>query len=136
MSGPARSFRDHFLNFSELEAQLQTWTERSPAHCRLRSIGQTPEGRALPLLDIGPQDGERRPSVWVDGNMHAVERPADYFHPLADALSSKYYLNDLVHLVPEVVDVWARGEDVSQVPGLWVPGSDGEWRATAPRADA
>jgi len=69
----SQQFKSRLLYYHELETQLQAWADAFPDICRLSSLGQTPEGRELWLLTIGRDPERRRPSVWVDGNMHAVE---------------------------------------------------------------
>jgi hypothetical protein len=66
-------FRERYLDYDELTAQLRGWAEQYPDIVRLGSIGQTPEGRELWLLTLGPDPDRARPAVWVDGNMHATE---------------------------------------------------------------
>ena len=66
-------FRNRLLYYNEVESQLHAWADAFPDICRLSSLGQTPEGRELWLLTLGPEPDRKRPSVWVDGNMHAVE---------------------------------------------------------------
>ncbi|TSA16723.1 MAG: peptidase M14 [Betaproteobacteria bacterium] len=66
-------FRQRFLTFNELTRQVQAWASAFPNFCRVTSIGQTPEGRDLWLLTLGPEPDRPRPSAWVDGNMHASE---------------------------------------------------------------
>ena len=67
------------------------------------------------------------------GTTHVVERPEDFFHPMAEALSAEYFLNELVHVVPDVMNAWEEKRPLAEVPGLWVAGEDGEWEATEPR---
>lgn len=69
----SRGFRDRYLSHDELTAQVRSWAEAFPDLVRLESIAQTPEGRDLWLLTIGPEPDRVRPGVWVDGNMHAIE---------------------------------------------------------------
>lgn len=69
----SRGFRNKYLSFDELTAQLMAWSEAFPRFVRLRSIGESPDGRPLWLLTIGPDPDRTRPSAWVDGNMHATE---------------------------------------------------------------
>lgn len=66
-------FRDHYLRYDELTAQVRAWAEAFPELVRVTTIGTTPEGRELWLLTLGPDPERDRPSVWIDGNMHAVE---------------------------------------------------------------
>lgn len=68
-----RGFRDSFLTYQQLTAQVHAWAEALPDLVRVSSIGQSLEGRELWLLTIGPEPDRTRPSVWVDGNMHACE---------------------------------------------------------------
>ncbi|MBA1145771.1 peptidase M14 [Ectothiorhodospiraceae bacterium WFHF3C12] len=68
-----RGFRERYLDYETLTAQLRGWAEALPGLVRLDSLGGTPEGRDLWLLTIGPEPERLRPAVWVDGNLHAVE---------------------------------------------------------------
>jgi hypothetical protein len=69
----SRGFRQKYLSFDELTAQLMAWAETFPRIVRVRSIGESPEGRPLWLVTIGPDPDRTRPSAWIDGNMHATE---------------------------------------------------------------
>ncbi|HEU4533333.1 MAG TPA: M14 family zinc carboxypeptidase, partial [Polyangiaceae bacterium] len=69
----ARGFRQHYLTYDELSEQLRDWAEAFPEVAQLSSIGQSAEGRELWVLTIGPRPDLKRPSLWVDGNMHAQE---------------------------------------------------------------
>jgi hypothetical protein len=66
-------FRNSYLTYDALMAQLRTWADAHPTFVRLTSLGTTAEGRDIPLLTVGPEPDRRRPSVWVDANMHASE---------------------------------------------------------------
>lgn len=68
-----RGFRDRFLDYEELGEQLRAWAEAFPSVVQRSSLGTTPEGRELWMLTIGPEPERTRPSVWIDGNMHATE---------------------------------------------------------------
>lgn len=72
-SALSRGFRDRYLPYDELTAQVHAWAEAYPELVRVESIGTTPEGRALWLLRIGPEPERARPAAWVDANMHASE---------------------------------------------------------------
>jgi len=66
-------FRQKYLDYAELSAQLTAWSGQHPDIARVSSIGSSAEGRHIPLLTLGRNPGEARPAVWVDGNMHASE---------------------------------------------------------------
>lgn len=69
----AQGFRERYLDYAGVTAQLKAWAEAFPESTRLESLGETPEGRQLWLLTIGKDLDRVRPAVWVDGNMHASE---------------------------------------------------------------
>jgi hypothetical protein len=66
-------FRERYLTFAELTAQVQAWAADHPDLVRLTSIGASREGRELWMLTIGRDPDRLRPGVWIDGNMHAQE---------------------------------------------------------------
>src|SRR5678815_387870 len=66
-------FRDKYLDYAELTAQLAAWQKAHPDCGRVTSIGKSHEGRDIPLVTIGRNADEHRPAIWVDGNMHATE---------------------------------------------------------------
>lgn len=66
-------FRSTLLDHEQLSRQVQAWAEAFPDLVRLESLLDTPGGRELWLLTIGPEPDRRRPAVWMDGNMHASE---------------------------------------------------------------
>src|SRR5262245_8536725 len=68
-----RGFRSRYLPYEELSSQLFAWADAYPEIVRLQSIGKSGAGRELWLLTIGPDPDRVRPSVWIDGNMHASE---------------------------------------------------------------
>ena len=69
----SEGFRHSYLGYEALSRQLQSWAREYPEIAHLDSLGQTPQGRELWLLTLGPRPAHRRPAVWVDGNLHAVE---------------------------------------------------------------
>jgi hypothetical protein len=68
-----RPFRARFLAHEELTALVRSWQKAHPEIVRLASIGTSPEGRELWVLELGPEPDRVRPAAWVDGNMHACE---------------------------------------------------------------
>ena len=66
-------FRNTYLDYAQLTAQLQAWADAHPALVRLTSLATTPEGRQVWLLTVGPDPDRIRPAAWVDGNVHAAE---------------------------------------------------------------
>jgi hypothetical protein len=66
-------FRSKYLDYSELSAQVEAWARDHPEFVRVSSLGESFEGRAIPLLTIGRDPDRLRPAVWIDGNMHASE---------------------------------------------------------------
>lgn len=62
-----------YLDHDELTAVLRGWAHDHPDLVRLSSLAVTPEGRDVWLLCVGPEPDRVRPSVLVDGNMHASE---------------------------------------------------------------
>jgi hypothetical protein len=68
-----RGFRENYLDYETLSAQLKGWAGAFPDIVRLESLATTREGREMWLLTIGPEPDRARPAVWIDGNMHAAE---------------------------------------------------------------
>src|SRR3569623_295563 len=66
-------FRNTYLDYAQLTAQLQARADAPPALERLTSLATTPEGRQVWLLTVGPDPDRIRPAAWVDGNVHAAE---------------------------------------------------------------
>lgn len=66
-------FRSAYLDYSELAAVSRGWADSHPGLVHLGTLGRSAEGRDIPLLVVGHDPDERRPAVWVDGNMHASE---------------------------------------------------------------
>lgn len=66
-------FRERFLSHVELVAQCRAWAEAYPDLVRVTVMGTTTEGREILVLTVGRDPDRRRPTAWVDGNMHANE---------------------------------------------------------------
>jgi hypothetical protein len=114
----SRGFRERYLPYAEIAAQLEAWAEAWPDLVRLRSIGTSHEGRPLWLITIGREPDRRRPSLFVDGNMHATElagssvalaiaedvlrlhlSPGEALHGLPEAMRARLR-SILVHVLP------------------------------------
>ncbi|MCA9712021.1 MAG: peptidase M14, partial [Myxococcales bacterium] len=134
-----------------ITAQLHAWAEAFPALVRLRSLGSTPQGRQLWLLQVGPEPYRVRPAAWVDGNMHASELAGSsvalaiaedalrlHLHPEADVHGLPPHLRDVlreVHLwvlprmspdgAQEVLDT---GRWIRSVPRDERPQRQARWR--------
>jgi murein tripeptide amidase MpaA len=67
---------DRFYTYAELSETLDAWAAEFPGLCRIESIGDSFEGRAIPLvtvtsLEAGPP--EEKPAVFVHAQIHAME---------------------------------------------------------------
>ena len=67
------AFRTTYLDYDALTDQLRHWADAHPQLFRLESIGTSEEGREIWLATVGRDLDRIRPSVWIDGNMHACE---------------------------------------------------------------
>ena len=62
--------------YDEVTARLQELAAQHPGLANLLSIGATPAGRDMWLMEITSADtgpGESKPGLWIDGNLHAHE---------------------------------------------------------------
>src|SRR5437773_7423109 len=66
-------FRTSYLRYEELTRIVHEWARAQPEIVRVASLGKSPEGRDLWLLEIGADPDRLRAAAWVDGNMHASE---------------------------------------------------------------
>ena len=96
-----RGFRRGYLRFDDLTRQVHAWAEAYPALCRVRSIGQSLEGRDLWLVTIGPDPDRARPAVWIDGNMHAVEVAGSSVALAMAEDALRVHLGEPLHQFPE-----------------------------------
>ena len=73
IAAPMGPFRSSYLRYDELTRVVHDWARAHPDLVRVASIGKSPEGRELWLLEIGAEPDRARAAAWVDGNMHAGE---------------------------------------------------------------
>lgn len=67
---------DHYYDYAELTAVLQSFAESYPSLFRLSSIGTTPEGRNIWLAEVTDTSAggfDDKPGFALDGNVHAGE---------------------------------------------------------------
>ncbi len=91
---------DHWYGYDEMTAYLREVAEACEGRCRLHTLGQTPEGREIWMLEIadqagGPVDG--RPAYFVHANIHAKE--------VAGTTSSLRLIHDLLSGAADYVDL-------------------------------
>ena len=60
-----RGFRRSYLDYDALTAQVHAWADAFPDLCRVQSLGETAEGRALWQLTIGPDPDRVRPAEMI-----------------------------------------------------------------------
>ena len=72
-----RSFvYDHYYRYQEITDILKGYAEKYPALTRLSSIGQTPQGRSIWLLEVTDTAAgafEDKPAYYMEANIHAGE---------------------------------------------------------------
>lgn len=99
MSELAEPRYDRWYTYDELSDYLRSVAEARPELCRLRSLGQTPEGREIWMLQIAQGPGEQveaRPGFLVHANIHAKE--------VAGTNSSLRLVHELLSGSPDFVD--------------------------------
>lgn len=69
----ALPFRHRPLDDDELTRQVHAWADAYPHLCKVTPLVRTPQQRTVWLLTLGGHAAGSRPTVWVDGNMHASE---------------------------------------------------------------
>lgn len=92
-------YYDH-ETLGELGRRLEkAWPDR----CRLSSIGRSIEGREIWLItvtDFGTGDPDRKPAMWIDGNIHANEIQGSEI-----ALYTAWYLCEMADRVEWIADL-------------------------------
>jgi len=68
-----RPWRSDYLPYDAILKQIDAWVAAHPERVRRISLGQTPEGRDIAALDLGPDPERIRPAMVVSANMHATE---------------------------------------------------------------
>ncbi|TAH34399.1 MAG: radical SAM protein [Planctomycetota bacterium] len=69
------------------------------------------------------------------GNSQVEARPADYFHPLADAVVAPYFLAPMREVVEGALRALEDRRPLAEAPGLWLQEPHGSWTLTAPVAN-
>jgi len=67
---------DHYLTYQEVTDLLDAFAAARPDLVRLEHIGESHEGRAIPLVVVtrfATGIDSEKPALWVDGNIHATE---------------------------------------------------------------
>jgi hypothetical protein len=83
-------FRRSYLNHRQIMELTGGWAQKWPAVVKRHTIGKSPEGREVIVLEIGLNGDKVRPAVWIDGNMHATE--------LAGSSTALALAEDFIHL--------------------------------------
>jgi murein tripeptide amidase MpaA len=82
---------DCYYRYAELQALLHDYAAAYPHLIHRQSIGQSHEGREIDLITITNKasgDAAQKPSLWVDGNIHATE--------VAPSTAALYLIHTLV----------------------------------------
>lgn len=90
MTQPNPTF-NRYYRYAELQALLQDYATAYPHLIHHQSIGQSHEGRRIDLITITNKatgDASQKPSLWVDGNIHATE--------VAPSTAALYLIHTLV----------------------------------------
>jgi len=110
-------YYDH-ETLGEIGRQLeQAW----PDYCRLTSIGTSVEGREIWLItvtDFRTGDPDRKPAMWIDGNIHANEVQGSEI-----ALYTAWYLCEMAERVEWIAD-FLRDRTMYIVPTINPDGRD------------
>lgn len=72
-SAADRPWRNAFLPYDRILAQVDAWVAAHPERVRRLELGTTPEGRPIVALDLGHDPERTRPAMAVTANIHATE---------------------------------------------------------------
>lgn len=67
---------DHYYKYDEIKTLLEGYAKKYPEYTKLETIGVTPEGRNILLLEVTDTktgDFSTKPAFYVEGNIHAGE---------------------------------------------------------------
>ena len=67
---------DHYYLYDETNEFLKRLEEAHPGLAKLHSIGKTPQGRDILLMELSNRDKgdpDKKPGMYIDGNTHASE---------------------------------------------------------------
>lgn len=89
---------DRYYRYDELTQLLHAYQEEFAGFVKLDSIGKSYEGRDIWLITVtnfATGDGQDKPALWVDGNIHASEvSPSSACLYLLNHLVTQYGNND------------------------------------------
>lgn len=91
---------ERWYSYDEMTQYLREVAGACPELCRLHSLGKTPEGRDIWMLEVTDRSSggvEERPGFFVHANIHAKE--------LAGTTSSLQLIYELVSGAPDYIDV-------------------------------
>lgn len=67
---------NRYYRYAELVGLLEAYVQENPGFCRLGSLGESHEGRSIPVVtvtDFATGTDTGKPALWCDGNIHATE---------------------------------------------------------------
>jgi len=107
MGEPRAPQYDHWYSYDEMTQYVREAADVCGELCRLHSLGRTPEGRDIWMLEVSDQsagDTDTRPAFLVHANIHAKE--------VAGTTSSLRLIHDLLSGAPDYVDTQELLRDV------------------------
>ncbi|MCB9175551.1 MAG: carboxypeptidase [Caldilineae bacterium] len=92
---------DRYLDNAALRAELQALADAFPHLLAIESLGQSFEGRDIPVVVVTRRDADRsdleKPAFWVDANIHATEVTGTMAAlKLLDLATSRYGIDPVV----------------------------------------